>query len=230
MDLHCRYGDAAVFLGAEPRFSVVDALENTHRLDEAFFESLVVRTSRARPARLGRARGHAQRRLRRDRDAAGICRRRTTAIRRARRAAVGRRGRSTRSRASATIVIVANQELATVRNAGRMAATLRQRYGKDAQRRAQPVRPAGGDRARRCRARRRLPVKYTVSERLPRGASSAEQGAPARARQRQRAVAGVPAIARRAGRLAACEQPAESAAERQGCSARLGRRSNRRDA
>jgi pilus assembly protein CpaE len=30
-----------------------------------------------------------------------------------------------------TILIVANQELATVRNAGRMAAVLRQRYGKD---------------------------------------------------------------------------------------------------
>src|SRR4029079_6481408 len=38
------YGDAAVFLGAEPRFSVADAMENTHRLDEAFFESLVVHT------------------------------------------------------------------------------------------------------------------------------------------------------------------------------------------
>jgi Flp pilus assembly CpaE family ATPase len=32
---------------------------------------------------------------------------------------------------AATILIVANQELATVRNAGRIAATLRQRYGKD---------------------------------------------------------------------------------------------------
>src|SRR5262249_7264219 len=31
----------------------------------------------------------------------------------------------------ATILIVANQELATVRNAGRIAAALRQRYGKD---------------------------------------------------------------------------------------------------
>jgi pilus assembly protein CpaE len=31
----------------------------------------------------------------------------------------------------ATILIVANQELATVRNAGRIAGTLRQRYGKD---------------------------------------------------------------------------------------------------
>jgi pilus assembly protein CpaE len=44
IDLHLSYGDAAVFLGAEPRFSVGDALENTHRLDEAFFESLVVQT------------------------------------------------------------------------------------------------------------------------------------------------------------------------------------------
>ena len=47
MDLHLSYGDAAVFLGAEPRFSVADAMENTHRLDEAFFESLVVQTKSA---------------------------------------------------------------------------------------------------------------------------------------------------------------------------------------
>ena len=44
IDLHMSYGDAAVFFGAEPRFSVVDAIENTHRLDEAFFDSLVVST------------------------------------------------------------------------------------------------------------------------------------------------------------------------------------------
>ena len=44
IDLHLANGDAAVFLGAEPRFSVVDALENTHRLDEAFFKTLVVHT------------------------------------------------------------------------------------------------------------------------------------------------------------------------------------------
>ena len=34
IDLHVACGDAAVFLGAEPRFSVADALENIHRLDE----------------------------------------------------------------------------------------------------------------------------------------------------------------------------------------------------
>jgi pilus assembly protein CpaE len=41
IDLHHSHGDAAVFLGAEPRFSVIDALENSHRLDDALFRSLV---------------------------------------------------------------------------------------------------------------------------------------------------------------------------------------------
>ena len=36
IDLHHAYGDAAVFLGVESRFSVLDALENTHRLDKNF--------------------------------------------------------------------------------------------------------------------------------------------------------------------------------------------------
>src|SRR5687767_1881554 len=33
MDLHLTYGDAAIYLGAEPRFSTLDALENMHRMD-----------------------------------------------------------------------------------------------------------------------------------------------------------------------------------------------------
>ena len=44
MDLHLAYGDAAVFLGVDARFSVLDALENMHRLDSAFLKSLVVHT------------------------------------------------------------------------------------------------------------------------------------------------------------------------------------------
>jgi pilus assembly protein CpaE len=44
MDLHHGYGDAAIFLGVEPRFSVLDALENVHRVDEAFFSGLVEKT------------------------------------------------------------------------------------------------------------------------------------------------------------------------------------------
>ncbi len=129
VDLHMSYGDAAVYFGAEPRFSVVDAIENTHRLDAAFFESLVVNT-KSRVHLLASA----------DRATHG--------------ADLGRVGtllhfaaahyRYTfldvpRSEASALdalesvakIMIVANQELAAVRNAGRMATALRQRYGKD---------------------------------------------------------------------------------------------------
>src|SRR5439155_1429722 len=40
VDMHPAYGDAAVLFGAEPRFSLVDAIENTHRLDLAFFNGL----------------------------------------------------------------------------------------------------------------------------------------------------------------------------------------------
>jgi pilus assembly protein CpaE len=44
IDLHVVTGDAAVFLGADPRFTILDALENIQRLDEAYFRSLVVHT------------------------------------------------------------------------------------------------------------------------------------------------------------------------------------------
>jgi pilus assembly protein CpaE len=44
IDLHHSHGDAAVFVGASPRFSVLDALENSHRLDDALFRSLVEHT------------------------------------------------------------------------------------------------------------------------------------------------------------------------------------------
>jgi pilus assembly protein CpaE len=45
MDLHQTGGDAAIFMGAEPRFSAMDALNNMHRLDETFFRTLVVPTA-----------------------------------------------------------------------------------------------------------------------------------------------------------------------------------------
>ena len=44
VDLHVTYGDAAVFLGIEPRFSVADALENVDRVDEAFLRGIVAKT------------------------------------------------------------------------------------------------------------------------------------------------------------------------------------------
>lgn len=129
MDMHLSYGDAAVFLGAEPRFSVADAMENTHRLDEAFFESLVVQT-KSGVHLLASA----------ERTASGVDLRRVSTLLQF---AISHYRYTLldlpRSEAAAldalesvaTILIVANQELATVRNAGRMAAALRQRYGKD---------------------------------------------------------------------------------------------------
>jgi pilus assembly protein CpaE len=44
IDLHVAYGDAAMFLGIEPRFSVADALENVHRIDETFLRGVVGHT------------------------------------------------------------------------------------------------------------------------------------------------------------------------------------------
>lgn len=44
IDLHPACGDAALFLGVDPNFSMTDALENTHRLDEAFLKGIVVKT------------------------------------------------------------------------------------------------------------------------------------------------------------------------------------------
>jgi pilus assembly protein CpaE len=130
MDFHLSYGDAAVFMGAEPRFSVADAMENTHRLDEAFFESLVVHSKATGAHLLASA----------ERAVGAVDLRRIATLLQF--AATHYRYTLLdvpRSEAAvldalegvATILIVANQELATVRNAGRIAATLRQRYGKD---------------------------------------------------------------------------------------------------
>jgi pilus assembly protein CpaE len=124
MDFHLSYGDA------DPRFSVADAMENTHRLDEAFFESLVVRSKATGVHLLASA----------ERAVGAMDLRRIATLLQF--AATHYRYTLLdvpRSEAAvldalegvATIMIVANQELATVRNAGRIAGTLRQRYGKD---------------------------------------------------------------------------------------------------
>src|SRR5262249_30314469 len=43
VDLHIARGEAALYLGVEPRFTIADALDNIQKLDEAFFKSLIVR-------------------------------------------------------------------------------------------------------------------------------------------------------------------------------------------
>ena len=130
IDMHHAYGDAGVFLGVESRFSVLDALENTHRLDKAFLESLVVQTasrldllaSGDRPSSTGvdSQRVHAL---------LEHCAKlyRFVVVDISRSDSAGLEALSI----AKSIVVVANQELATVRNASRMAERLRKRYGKD---------------------------------------------------------------------------------------------------
>jgi pilus assembly protein CpaE len=128
IDLHLAHGDAAVFLGVEPRFSVVDALDNIHRFDDAFFKGLVA-PSPAGPHLLASSdRALAQTSsVQRVRSlvefATQLYRYIVLDVPRSDAAALDALDQATR------IVVVANQELATVRNASRIAASLRQRYG-----------------------------------------------------------------------------------------------------
>lgn len=130
IDLHPAYGDAALFFGAEPRFSVIDALENTHRLDDAFLQGLVLKTKagvdllasseRSMVVPLDPARVKALIEFVRGRYAHVVL-------------DVPRSDSAILDSLddAAKVVIVANQELSTVRGAARMAAALRHRYGKE---------------------------------------------------------------------------------------------------
>jgi pilus assembly protein CpaE len=129
VDLHLAYGDAAVFLGADARFSLLDAFENIHRLDAELLKSLVVKTtsgvellaSADRPAnrvvdmrQLGSVLQLAASQY--VYTVLDVPRSDLTVL--------------DSLDQAANLVVVANQELATVRNAGRMAAALRSRYPK----------------------------------------------------------------------------------------------------
>jgi len=129
MDLHLAYGDAAVFLGADARFSVLDALENLHRLDAAFLKSLVAQTTSGLDLLASGERPASR----------PIDVRKVSSIIELAASQYGftiidvPRGdlHVVDSLDLVThLVVVANQELATVRNAGRMAASLRSRYPK----------------------------------------------------------------------------------------------------
>ena len=130
VDLHLAYGDAAIYLGTEPRYSIADALENTHRLDGAFLKGLCVKTKAgpellaspdrnlALPVDAGRVRTLVDAAARYYRYVVlDVCRTDPAVL----------DGLDSVKR----IIVVANQELATVRAASRMATTLNQRYGKD---------------------------------------------------------------------------------------------------
>jgi pilus assembly protein CpaE len=130
-DFHvAAHGDAALLLGVEPRFSVVDGLENTHRLDEALLRSLCARSrsgvdvlaSPERPAL--RPPTSEQMRALLEVLAAHypyvvVDVPRTDL------------GLIDAIEPVTGIVLVVNQELPTVRRAAQVAGLLRQRYGKD---------------------------------------------------------------------------------------------------
>jgi pilus assembly protein CpaE len=130
IDLHVGSGDAALFVGAEPRFSVADALENIHRLDDAFLRSLVGRTKFGLDLLASSDRGMVGPvDVRSVRTLIDIAARHYPFV-------VIDVPRSDPAMLDAlematTIVVVANQELSAVRGASRMAAALRQRYGRD---------------------------------------------------------------------------------------------------
>lgn len=130
IDLHLAHGDAAVFLGADPRFSVMDALENTHRLDESFLRGLVTPTksrvdllASSDRALVGAAGAQEFRAL--FEIAARVYRYVVVDVPRSDAASLDALDMATR------IVVIATQELAAVRGASRIASALRQRYGKD---------------------------------------------------------------------------------------------------
>jgi pilus assembly protein CpaE len=128
IDLHHCQGDAAVMLGVEPRFTVVDALQNAHRLDEAVFRSLVTST-RAGVQLLASPRGWRLESVTREQVrtlvgvAARLFRYVVVDVPRSDPSAIEVCGAATR------LVVVANQELTTIRQASSMVGTLRERCG-----------------------------------------------------------------------------------------------------
>ena len=130
IDLQPSLGDAAVLFAAEPRFSVSDALENTHRLDQSFFEGLAVHTD-AGPWLLASPEQPSPHAVE-----AGRLRLLLEFAARHYRYTVLDVPRTSRpvleSLAAATsIVVVTNQELASVRAASRLSDMLRRRYGRE---------------------------------------------------------------------------------------------------
>ena len=130
MDFHHGGGDAAVFTGSEPRFTVANALENTHRLDQNLLRNLVTEVAPqtdllAAPDRSlgGALQVESIRRL--IAFVAATYKHTVLDLPKSDGAVLDGLEQL------AGIYVVANQELATVRSAGRVAASLRQRYGRD---------------------------------------------------------------------------------------------------
>jgi pilus assembly protein CpaE len=128
IDLHVARGDAALLMGAEPRFSVLDAFENLHKVDESFLSGLVEKTqcgahvlaSSARPVNVATSPTATRTLLEL---AARRYRITVLDVPRADPAMLEALDPAT------VIAVVTSQELSAVRGAAATVATLRQRYG-----------------------------------------------------------------------------------------------------
>lgn len=128
VDMHMAQGDASVFLGVEPRFTVLDALENIHRLDGAYFKGLVTPT----PSGIDLL-ASANRQLLGSIDVLRV-RALLEFVTSAYPWVVIDCPRSDPSvmdalDSASTVIMIANQELATLKSASRLATLLRQRCG-----------------------------------------------------------------------------------------------------
>jgi pilus assembly protein CpaE len=130
-DLHVTgHGDAALLFGVEPRFSIVDALENAHRLDEAFLRGLVVRAkpgvdvlaSPDRPSSKQPDSRHVRTLIER------LATHYRSVVLDVPRSDFGL---FDALESVTAVMLVVNQELPTVRRAAQLAGLLRQRLGKD---------------------------------------------------------------------------------------------------
>jgi len=130
IELHNAAGDAPLFTGQEPRFSIVDAVENTHRLDQVFFRNLVTQIAPATDLLASPERPPASgldvQRIKQVIAFASTVYKHTVVD-------VARSDRSILESLDqlSTIYVVVNQELATVKSASRMTAMLRDRYGRE---------------------------------------------------------------------------------------------------
>jgi pilus assembly protein CpaE len=130
VDLHMTYGDAQIFLGAEPRFSVLDALENMHRMDASFLRTLVTHTKSGlhvlassahavtSPVDVSRVRSLIDLAAKEFRFVV-LDVPRTDAV------------MLDALESVSSVIVVANQDVAAIRSAARMTAALEQRYGKE---------------------------------------------------------------------------------------------------
>jgi pilus assembly protein CpaE len=130
IDMHQAGGDASVFAGVEPKFSIVDAIDNTHRLDHMYFSGLVTEVRNNFDLLASSERPFVS-----PGDPSKI-RAVLDFVSTSYKYVVLDLPRSDSAVLDAldvasTLFIVANQELATVKSGARLASALRQRYGRD---------------------------------------------------------------------------------------------------